>query len=77
MSLVDVSSHEAELRRLVDQYRSRCLWFLREDYYPLTAADREWILDLIERHGDLEALRRVTELRTWLSRPSSGTSAVS
>jgi hypothetical protein len=26
----------AELRRLVDEYRSRCLWFLREDYYPAT-----------------------------------------
>ena len=29
----------AELRGLVDEYRSRCLWFLREDYYPATRDD--------------------------------------
>jgi hypothetical protein len=25
-----------ELRALMDEYRSRCLWFLRGDYYPST-----------------------------------------
>jgi hypothetical protein len=68
---------DAEFRRLVDDYRSRCLWFLREDYYPETAAARRRVLHAIERHGDLQALRRVAELRAWLSRESSETSAVS
>ena len=63
------------VRRLVDDYRTRCLWFLREDYYPTTAAECERVLRLIEQHGDLRAFRRVAELRTWLSRRSSETSA--
>lgn len=64
-------------RQLVDDYRSRCLWFLREDYYPETASASEHVLDLIERHGDLQALRRVASVRAWLLRNSSETSAVS
>jgi len=27
---------EAEVRSLVDDYRTRCLWFLRPDFYPET-----------------------------------------
>ena len=68
---------EDPVRRLVDDYRVRCLWFLRDDYYPATADERERVLRLIERHGDLAAFRRVAEVRTWLSRRSSGTSAAS
>jgi hypothetical protein len=32
---------DTEFRRFVDPYRARCLWFLREDYYPRTLAERE------------------------------------
>lgn len=70
-------SAEAELRHLVDEYRSRCLWFLREDYYPSTKAEIARVLCLIETHGDLAALTRVAELRAWLSQPSSVTSVPS
>jgi hypothetical protein len=56
---------DQELRQLVDRYRSQCLWFLREDYYPVTLPEREHVLRLIERHGDLEAFRRVGALRAW------------
>jgi len=68
---------EAALRQLTDDYRVRCLWFLKADYYPVTPADRERVLHSIERHGDLEAFRRVTELRAWLSQQSNDASAVS
>lgn len=68
---------ETELRRLVDDYRATCLWFLREDYYPETTRERERILGLIARHGDVQAFRRVAQLRTWLSPDSSRTSAAS
>jgi hypothetical protein len=68
---------EADLRRLVDEYRSRCLWFLREDYYPSTPSERERVLDLIATHGDLHAFRRVAELRQWLLQSSSDASAAS
>jgi hypothetical protein len=72
----DRDAHE-EFRRLVDDYRSRCLWFLREDYYPDTARMRLRVLQLIEQYGDLEALRRVAKLRAWLSHDSNGTSVAS
>lgn len=68
---------DAHLRRLVDDYRPRCLWFYREDYYPSTRSELERVLGLIERYGDLQAFRRVAEIREWLSRQSSETSAVS
>jgi len=74
---VDTVSVEAELRRLIDEYRVTCLWFLREDYYPETPPDRERVLTLIAQHGDIEAFRRVAQLRTWLSQLSSRTSAAS
>ena len=63
------------LHSLVDDYRDRCLWFLRPDYYPSTASESLRVLDLIEGHGDVAALRRASEIRTWLSRPSNATSA--
>ena len=63
------------LRSLVDDYRVRCLWFLRPDYYPSSPSESLRVLDLIERHGDVAALRRASEIRTWLSRPSNAASA--
>jgi hypothetical protein len=56
---------------LVDEYRTRCLWFLRSDYYPKTLEERLRILRYIERYGDREAYRRAAETRRWLSRNSS------
>lgn len=61
----------------MDRYRAQCLWFLRDDYYPATPSETERVLRLIERHGDLEAFRRVAAIRAWLSLPSNGTSAAS
>ena len=68
-------SPDAELCRLVDDYRAQCLWFLREGYYPETLQERERVLALIAQHGDQRAFRRVAEVRAWLLRRSSGTSA--
>ena len=74
-SCVDRASADAALRRLVDEYRGRCLWYLKGDYYPETPAEQDRVLTAIARHGDLQAFRRVAELRKWLSLRSSGTSA--
>jgi hypothetical protein len=63
------------VNRLVDEYRPRCLWFLREDYYPVTDDERIRVLEQIERHGDVAAYRRAAELRQCLSRTSSAPSA--
>lgn len=63
------------LRALVDDYRDRCLWFLRRDYYPSTREEGLRVLAAIERHGDVDAFRRASDIRRWLSPPSSATSA--
>jgi hypothetical protein len=68
-------SVERAMRALVDEYRDRCLWFLRRDYYPSTRDEGLRVLDAIQRHGGVEAFRRAAEIRAWLSRPSSATSA--
>jgi len=70
-------SREQAVDALVDQYRHRCLWFLREDYYPATDPERLKVLDYIQRHGDSEAFRRAAEVRQWYSAGSSARSATS
>jgi len=78
--MMQAMSTETELgervRELTDRYRSRCLWFLREDYYPATNEQIFRVLGHIERHGDCEAYRKAAELREWLSRNSNERSAV-
>ena len=59
---------------LVDEYRDRCLWYLREDYYPETPEEACRTLAAIEKHGDVAAFRKAAELRKWLLRNSSGAS---
>ena len=71
----DVNDVETAVRRLVDDYRDRCLWFLRQDYYPATPAEMLRVLDQVERHGDRAAHLRAAEIRRWLSRTSSDGSA--
>ena len=63
------------IRELIDEYRDRCLWFLRSDYYPTSPEEAEEVLQYIERYGDLGAFRRAARIRPWLSPHSSATSA--
>ena len=72
---MDRTQPDEAIRRLVDDYRVQCLWFLREDYYPSIEAERERVLRLIELRGDLQAFRRVAEIRRGLSRRSNEMSA--
>ena len=65
------------INRLVDVYRSRCLWFLRPDYYPVDHEDIVRTLDYIRRYGDREAFRQAGEISQWLLPPSSGPSVIS
>lgn len=55
---------------LVEQYRDRCLWFLRPDYLPSTREEVLRALDLIERYGDRAGYKRAEEIRAWLLRDS-------
>jgi hypothetical protein len=70
----DVNAVTETVNRLIDEYRIRCLWFLRPDYYPSTTEERLQVLGHIERHGDREAFRRAAALRRWLSPDSSAPS---
>ena len=63
------------VNRLVDEFRVRCLWFLRPEYYPATLEERLRVLLYIERNGDREAFRRAATLKQWLSPTSSAPSA--
>jgi len=65
------------LNALVDDYRTRCLWFLRPDYYPVTYEERLRVLDYVQRYGDRDAHVRAMHLRQWLSQISNADSAVS
>ena len=64
----DIAQH---VNQLIDEYRTRCLWFLRPGYYPETPEQQLRVLSMIERTGDLAAFRRVSTLRQWVSRHSS------
>lgn len=77
MPLFSSRQHELALRELVDQYRGRCLWYLRESYYPETPAEALRVLDAIQRHGDVEAFKRAGVIRGWLSALSNAASASS
>jgi hypothetical protein len=65
--IVDVYGTVLEL---VEDYRDRCLWFLRQDYVPRTPDEILRVLEMIERYGDRAAYRRAQEIREWLSQPS-------
>lgn len=61
----------------MDEVRTTCLWYLREDYHPQTVSQALRVLDAIERQGDLSTYRRAAELRAWLSHPCNAPSAAS
>jgi hypothetical protein len=71
----DLTTVMRNVSALVDEYRTRCLWFLREDYYPRTPAEACCVLEFIERHGDVAAFRKAAVLRQWLLLNSNSTSA--
>jgi hypothetical protein len=66
---------EASLRDLIDEYRDRCLWFLRRDYYPATRDEALRTLAAIQRQGDMQAFRRAAQIKQWLLQDSSESSA--
>lgn len=69
--------HRDEVKSLVDSYRTQCLWFLREDFYPANAEEAVRVLQQIERNADLDGFRRAARLRAWLSPSSSAPSVAS
>jgi hypothetical protein len=61
------SSSFNEINVLVEEYRDRCLWFLKPEYFVNTHDEALRVLDLIERYGDRSAYQRAEQLRQWLS----------
>jgi hypothetical protein len=66
---------QSAFEALCADYRTRCLWFLRADYQPVTTEEKLRVLMYIERNGDLEAFRRVAPIRQWLSQNYNEASA--
>ena len=75
MSTLDHEAVADDVNRLLDEYRLRCAWFLRPDYYPTSVDARLRVLDYVERHGDRDGFRRAAELRRWLLPTSNAPSA--
>ena len=63
-----------QLAVLIEEYRDRCLWFLRPDYVPKSPAEIRRVLEWIERYGDRSGYERAEEIKAWLSRDSKATS---
>jgi hypothetical protein len=74
MSTETLSKEEinAAIDRLVEEYRSMCLWFAPRRYFPASDPERVATLDDIERYGDREAFKRARELKEWLLQASNG-----
>ena len=68
---------DAEVRSFVDDYRERCLWFVRADYYPSTPDEILRVLRWIRARGDREAFQRAGKIEEWLSRTFNEKSAAS
>jgi hypothetical protein len=64
-----------EVRRLLEEYRAQCLWFLRNDYVPSEPADVLRILETIEARADRSGYVRARRLKQWLLQRSSAPSA--
>jgi len=60
-----------EVDALVDECRTRCLWYIRRDYYPRTDEERRRVLDAIQQHADVRTFKRAGRLMRWLSPPSN------
>jgi hypothetical protein len=58
---------QQQLLALIESYRSRCLWFLAEDFVPETPAQALRVLEYIERYGDRDAFVQARRLKQWLS----------
>lgn len=73
--LPDELLHQVD--ELVDDARSSCLWYLRLDYMPRTAAEIDSVLRAIANHGDRATFQRARMLQLWLSRLTSEESVAS
>lgn len=70
-------NESVQFARLIEEYRGRCLWFLRQDYVPSERSAQLRVLDSIERYGDRNAFIQTRELKQWLSLHSNEAFAVS
>jgi hypothetical protein len=65
----------ADVRAFIDRHRARCLWFMKDDYYPASPTELLRTLGYIERSGDRSAFLHAARIRRWLSHTSNGASA--
>lgn len=63
---LDAILSSAELKSVVEDYRSMCFWNMAEDFMPQTREQVLAALDNLERYGTLDAYRRAGVIRSWL-----------
>ncbi len=65
-----------QARELIAAHRADCLWFLREGEVPRDPSRLADVLRQLEQHADRATFVQARRLRDWLSRTSSGSSAI-
>jgi hypothetical protein len=59
------------VHHLVETNRLQCLWFMKEDYLPVTELETDRALSEIELHGDRQAWIKARSIRSRLSQTIS------
>ena len=77
MRRTGMADFREHLEALVADYRSRCLWDLKDNLDLDEPEVVLMVLGRIESCADLKGYARARSLRRWLSRSSSHASAVS
>lgn len=70
MTLEDIVNSE-EVKSAVNDYRSMCFWSVAPDFFPVNLSQLQFVLDSLDRYGDLSAYRRSGRIREWLSHATS------
>lgn len=74
MHIATFDDFQNEVKQLIDEYRSQCLWFLNDNFYPSEPSRLLSTLNYIEQHGNLKAFQRSRQLKQWLLQNSKKTS---
>ena len=66
MRISTYADFQIELKKLIDEYRNQCLWFLDEHFYPTEKSRQLRTLAYIEHYGDRRAFQKARQLKEWL-----------
>ena len=64
---MELDELQLKVNALVDEYRDRCLWFLRADWYPTGPEEILRALNYIRKYGDRQGFQKASKLAQCLS----------